>query len=64
MAANIMSVLDGDMAGMRERAREHALQFSWEESMGRLFGQVYQTALRRALAKRAYGGLISQLVEA
>jgi alpha-1,6-mannosyltransferase len=64
MAANIISVLDGDMAGMSERAREHALQFSWDESMSRLFGQVYRTALRRALAKRSRGRLMSRLVEA
>jgi alpha-1,6-mannosyltransferase len=64
MAANIVSVLNGDMVGMSERARDHALQFSWHESMSRLFGQVYRTALRRALAKRVRGGLMSRLVEA
>ena len=64
MAANILALLDGDMAAISERAREHALQFSWQESMGRLFGQVYRTALRRALAKPMRGGLMSRLVEA
>ena len=49
---------------MGERARAHALQFSWDQSMERLFGQVYRTALRRALAKRVHGGLMSRLVEA
>jgi len=64
MAANIMALLKGDMAAMSERAREHALQFSWHESMERLFGQVYRAAMRRALANRAHGGLMSRLVEA
>ena len=64
MAANILALLDGDMAAISERAREHALQFSWQESMGRLFGEVYRTALRRALAKPMRGGLMSRLVEA
>ena len=64
MAANIMSLLKDDMAAMSERAREHALQFSWQESMNRLFGHVYRGALHRALAKRAAGGLLSRLVEA
>jgi alpha-1,6-mannosyltransferase len=64
MAANILEVLGGDLAAMSERAREHALQFSWRQSMDRLFGQVYRAALRRALAKRVQGGLMSRLVEA
>ncbi len=33
---------------MGERARDHALQFSWDESMECLFGQVYRNALRAA----------------
>src|SRR5204863_9707665 len=44
MASNIMTVLAGDMQAMGERAREHALQFSWGESMERLFGRVYRNA--------------------
>jgi alpha-1,6-mannosyltransferase len=52
MAGNIVAVLNGDMASMREQAREHALQFSWDQSMERLFGHVYKTARVRA-AKRA-----------
>jgi alpha-1,6-mannosyltransferase len=64
MAANILEVLGGDLAAMSERAREHALQFSWRQSMDRLFGQVYRAALRRALAKRVHGGLMPRLVEA
>lgn len=52
MAANIMAVLDGDRAAMGERARAHALQFSWAQSMERLFGRVYRNAFARA-ARRA-----------
>jgi alpha-1,6-mannosyltransferase len=51
MASNIMAVLTGDMRAMGERAREHALQFSWDQSMDRLFGRVYRTALARAAAR-------------
>ena len=51
MASNIMTVLAGDMQAMGERAREHALQFSWGESMERLFGRVYRNALERAAAR-------------
>lgn len=64
MAANILALLNGDMAAMSQRARAHALQFSWRQSMERLFGHVYRSALRNALAKRAHGGLMSRLVEA
>jgi len=52
MAANILAVLDGDMGSMSEQARAHALQFSWDQSMDRLFGHVYAKAMRRA-AERA-----------
>jgi alpha-1,6-mannosyltransferase len=48
MAANILAVLDGDPKAIGERARAHALQFSWDQSMQRLFGQVYQKALSQA----------------
>ena len=51
MAANIGAVLAGDRAAMGERARAHALQFSWDQSMERLFGRVYRTALARAAAR-------------
>ena len=30
MASNIMAVLAGDLTSMRERARAHAMQFSWD----------------------------------
>jgi alpha-1,6-mannosyltransferase len=52
MADNILSVLAGAGAAIGELAREHALQFSWDQSMERLFGRVYRTALTRA-AERA-----------
>jgi alpha-1,6-mannosyltransferase len=66
MASNIVAVLNGDMAAMSERARAHALQFSWDESMTRLFGQVYRTALARAAARVAHPSIpsIPALVEA
>ena len=48
MAANIVAVLEGDWAAMGARARGHALQFSWDESMELLFGRVYRSALARA----------------
>ena len=53
MASNIMEVLCGDMAAMGERARAHALLFSWDQSMERLFGRVYRSALARAAARAA-----------
>jgi alpha-1,6-mannosyltransferase len=52
MAANILAVLGGDMQAMGEQARAHALQFSWDQSMERLFGWVYARARLRA-AERA-----------
>lgn len=51
MACNILSVLQGDMAAMGKRARDHALQFSWDRSMELLFGQVYRGAMSRAAAR-------------
>lgn len=53
MAANIMAVLGGDRAAMGARARAHALQFSWDESMELLFGRVYRSALARAALRRS-----------
>jgi alpha-1,6-mannosyltransferase len=41
MAANIQAVWSGDHEAMREEARDHALQFSWDSSMEVLFGHVY-----------------------
>lgn len=47
MAANMLAVLAGDSTAMSERARSHALQFSWDRSMDELFGEVYPAAFRR-----------------
>jgi alpha-1,6-mannosyltransferase len=51
---NILAVLGGDRAAMGERARSHALQFSWGQSMARLFGRVYRRALTRAAERTGY----------
>jgi hypothetical protein len=40
------------MQAMGDQARAHALQFSWDQSMERLFGRVYARARLRA-AERA-----------
>jgi glycosyltransferase involved in cell wall biosynthesis len=53
MASNIMTVLEGDPAEIGRLARAHALQFSWDQSMERLFGRVYRSALARAAARAA-----------
>jgi alpha-1,6-mannosyltransferase len=53
MAANIMAVLQADLAEMGRLARDHALQFSWDQSMERLFGRVYHSALAQAAARAA-----------
>jgi alpha-1,6-mannosyltransferase len=47
MAANILSAWGADHNAMREAARQHALQFSWDRSMETLFGQVYPAAFER-----------------
>ncbi|MEP7130569.1 MAG: glycosyltransferase [Sphingomicrobium sp.] len=47
MAGNILSVLSSDRAQMAQRARAHALQFSWESSMAALFGRIYPAAFAR-----------------
>lgn len=53
MASNIMAVLQGNVAEMGRLARAHALQFSWDQSMERLLGRVYRSALARAAARAA-----------
>ncbi len=55
MASNILDVLSGDIQAMGERARAHALQFSWDQSMERLFGQLYLSARQRAAERAAFG---------
>lgn len=47
MAANIMTVWNGDRAAMGAAARAHALRFSWQRSMETLFGEVYPSAIAR-----------------
>jgi len=47
MAENIHALWCGDHDTMREAARAHALQFSWNSSMETLFGQVYPAAFER-----------------
>jgi alpha-1,6-mannosyltransferase len=47
MAANILAVWGSDHEAMREAARAHALQFSWDSSMEGLFGHVYPAAFER-----------------
>ena len=64
MAANILAVLGGDMTAMGEQARAHALQFSWDQSMERLFGHVYARARLRAAERAAGVALAGELVRA
>jgi alpha-1,6-mannosyltransferase len=47
MAQNIMTVWGSDHEAMRQAARAHALQFSWDSSMEGLFGHVYPAAFER-----------------
>ena len=54
MAANIVSVWNGDRRAMADQARARALQFGWDSSMEALFGRVYPAAFaRRAEQVRA-----------
>ena len=62
MAGNIMAVLGGDRRAIGERARAHALQFSWDQSMERLFGHVYRDALARAGARSGIAATAPQAV--
>ncbi|NUS99357.1 MAG: glycosyltransferase, partial [Sphingomonas sp.] len=50
MAANILSVWNGNRALMSEIAQTEARQYSWDRSMEALFGQIY----REAFAARAH----------
>jgi alpha-1,6-mannosyltransferase len=47
MAHNILEIWAADREAMSERARAHALQFSWDRSMEALFGRVYPAAFAR-----------------
>ena len=60
MARNILAVLGGDMQLMSEQARAHALQFSWDQSMERLFGHVYRDALARASTRAGQSSVVRQ----
>lgn len=51
MAANILSVWNGDRAAMAESAIREARQFSWDKSMEALFGRVYPAALSPSAAQ-------------
>ena len=64
MASNIMAVLAGDLTSMRERARAHAMQFSWDQSMERLFGHVYRNAFHSAASRSMQQATASPLVQA
>ena len=44
MAANILSVWNGDRGRMGEIAQAEARQYSWDRSMEALFGQLYRKA--------------------
>jgi alpha-1,6-mannosyltransferase len=57
MAAHILDVWRGDPAAMGARARVHAEQFSWAESMARLFGGIYVTAMRTAALRAGRAGV-------
>jgi alpha-1,6-mannosyltransferase len=47
MARNILALWNEDRSAMAERARDHALQFSWDRSMEALFTRVYPSAFAR-----------------
>ena len=51
MAANILSVWNGDRRAMAAEARAHALQFSWDSSMEALFGRLYPAAFAHRAAQ-------------
>ncbi len=50
MAANILTVWNGDRKAMAGKAQERARQYSWDSSMEVLFGRVYRNALAAAAA--------------
>jgi alpha-1,6-mannosyltransferase len=60
MASNIAKLLASDRSEIADRARQHALQFSWEESMAKLFGEVYRSALQSAASRSAERGTLPQ----
>ncbi len=66
MAANILEIWSADPSAMGQRAHDHVQQFSWDQSMARLFGTVYARAQRLAEARagRALAEAPVALVEA
>ena len=60
MATNILAMLAGDRRAIGERARAHAQQFSWCQSMDRLFGRVYRDALIRARVRAGLADPVQQ----
>ena len=52
MARNIVDVWTGDRAVMAAKARQAALQFSWDRSMEALFGEVHPAAFARRAERR------------
>jgi alpha-1,6-mannosyltransferase len=51
MADNILAVWNGDRTSMREAACNEARLYSWDHSMGALFGRVYPAALGRSVVR-------------
>jgi alpha-1,6-mannosyltransferase len=47
MAANILAVWNSNRPMLRQQARAHALQFSWDRSMETLFGRLYPAAFAK-----------------
>ncbi|MDQ3144596.1 MAG: glycosyltransferase, partial [Pseudomonadota bacterium] len=48
MAQNLVDVWRGDHRAMAEASWRHAQQFSWQQSMDALFGELYPRAVNRA----------------
>ncbi|HET7576602.1 MAG TPA: glycosyltransferase [Sphingomicrobium sp.] len=63
MAANILSVWRSDRSILRQQARAHALQFSWDRSMETLFGRLYPAAFAKR-AGRPVGALATAALAA
>lgn len=51
MTGNILEVLNSDHLTMGESAQKHAMQFSWDHSMDRLFNHVYPMAFAAAATR-------------
>jgi len=65
MARNLTELWRGDPRGVGQASWRHAQQFSWQESMRALFGELYPRALAKAAQRSAAPfGARSPLVEA